>query len=762
MRAGRVWLRYAVAIAAVLLALALAWQLTPLLGPWFGNIFFLAVLVSAWYGGKGPGFLSTALTLAAALAIRASYGWTFATTQVLGLVAFAAGGLLITKLVDDLQAARRRAEEERQRLEAVLTSIGDAVIATDEHGRVTFMNAVAERLTGWDMSAASGCRLPEVFNIVNEQTRARVEDPVQKVLRTGHIVGLANHTVLIAPDGRETPIDDSAAPIHDREGRTRGVVLVFRDISDRKRAAAERERLAAIVESSEDAIIAKSPEGIILSWNAGAERIFGYTANEIVGQPISTLIPAERADDFPLILERLRRGERVKHYITQRVRKDGQVIDVSLTVSPIRDAAGNLIGASKIARDITERLRAERLLREAKETAEAANRAKDQFLAALSHELRTPLNPVLLALTSMLDDYQASGDIRPTLEMIRHNVELEARLIDDLLDVMRIVRGKLALHREVANVHDLIERSVEICRSELHGKQQRLELDLSADAPHVNADATRLQQVFWNLLRNAIKFTPGGGTITLRTRNIPGTDSACSPGLLVAEVSDTGIGIDAEFLPRVFDAFEQGQDSVARRYGGLGLGLAISRSIVEAHGGKLAAASGGKDRGSTFTLVLPSIVAPETRTPAAPDGTPAALTDSRTGLKILLVEDDETTLRLLARLLEGLGHQVTRAATLAAARQKAETAEMDLVISDLGLPDGSGLDLMREIRTARPVPAIALTGYGMDEDLRRSREAGFDEHLTKPVNFRTLEGIIVRLSRRGSAHASASDHIPTE
>lgn len=745
MGTARAWLRYGIAVAAVVLALAASSRLVPVLGRWFGNVLFLAVFISAWYGGKGPGLLATGLTAAAAAVLMAAGGGGVSTTQALAVLSFVAGSLVITALVEGLRAARRRAEDSSHRLEAVLTSIGDAVIATDEQGRVTFMNPVAEQLTGWDTAAASGRLLEDVFVIVNEQTRAPVTNPVEKVLESGLVVGLANHTVLIARDGREVPIDDSAAPVRDATGTTRGVVLVFRDVSERKRAAEERERLAALVDSSDDAILAKNLDGAILSWNLGAERLFGYRADEIVGRPISILIPPDREEDFSLILERIRRGERVEHYETERLRKDGTLVDVSLAISPIRDAAGNVVGASKIARDITESRRAEQLLREAKEAAEAANRAKDHFLATLSHELRTPLNPVLLALTAMLDDQSVREEIRPTLEMIRHNVELEARLIDDLLDVMRIVRGKMALHREVVDAHNLIHRSAEICRSEIQGKQQKLHLDLSAREHHVNTDPARLQQVFWNLLRNAIKFTPEGGSITLRTCNPAEVVPGGADGVLVAEVTDTGIGIDADFLPKIFDAFEQGEASLARRYGGLGLGLAICRSIVEAHGGSLAATSAGKGSGSTFTLALPTSPA-SLAGPATPWDAPRPAEPAR-ALKILVVEDDETTLRLLKRLLEGLGHEVASATNLGSARQTAADGEFDLVISDIGLPDGSGLDLMRGIRAERPIPAIALTGYGMDDDIRRSYEAGFTEHLTKPIDFRRLEGIIQRLSR---------------
>ena len=368
----------------------------------------------------------------------------------------------------------------------------------------------------------------------------------------------------------------------------------------------------------------------------------------------------------------------------------------------------------------------------ARDAAEEANRAKDQFLAVLSHELRTPLNPVLLATTAMLDHPPPPEEVRPTLEMIKRNVELEARLIDDLLDVMRIVRGKMPLQWGVADCHDLIRQAVEICRGDIRDKDLRLTLDLSAAHHHAHADAARLQQVLWNLVQNAVKFTPPGGSIAIRTRD--------EGDRLAIEVADTGVGIEPEVLPHIFDPFRQGETSILRKFGGLGLGLAISRGIVEAHGGRLVAESRGKERGATFRVELAAIPRPEAGTGEGRRDRPA---EAGPPLKVLVVEDEPQTLRLLARLVRGLGHEVTTAETLRAACEAATGGEHDLIISDIGLPDGCGLDLMRQVVARRgKLPAIALTGYGTEEDVQRSKAAGFAEHMTKPIDFARLKEVI--------------------
>ncbi len=385
--------------------------------------------------------------------------------------------------------------------------------------------------------------------------------------------------------------------------------------------------------------------------------------------------------------------------------------------------------------NITDRKRAEEAMRAAKDDAENANKAKDQFLAVLSHELRTPLNPILLAVSSMLDRPTSAEDLRPTLEMVRQNVNLQARLIDDLLDVMRIVQGKMPLHWGVVDLHAVIRRAVEICQAEIRVKGHHLLLDLSAEDHHVNADSARLQQVLWNLVKNAVKFTTVRGTIAVRTRNT----GEC----IEIEVGDTGIGIEPDLLPHIFDPFQQGETTITRQFGGLGLGLAICKGVVDAHGAKLSVESGGKDRGTTFLVALKTIPSP-----AATDGEPVGIAPAlapavAASLRILIVEDEPATLRLMARLLQRLGHVVAAADSITSGYKAFESGGFDLIISDIGLPDGTGLELIRRIVALRGhIPAIALTGYGMEDDIVRSREAGFTTHMTKPIDFTKLEQMI--------------------
>jgi signal transduction histidine kinase len=449
-------------------------------------------------------------------------------------------------------------------------------------------------------------------------------------------------------------------------------------------------------------------------------------------------MPPDRADDFHLILDRIRRGERVDHYQTKRRRKDGQVIDVSLTVSPIRDAESQIIGISKIARDITEQMRHEAELRQAKDAAEFANRAKDQFLAMLSHELRTPLAPVLLETTAALSDPATPSELLPAFRIIRDGVQLQARLVDDLLDVTRIIRGKMVYCFEVVDMHETIQRAWKHCLSELQGKQQRIVLDLTATAHHVQGDPTRLQQVLFNLLKNASKFSPEQSEIRITTRN--------HGERLLVLIIDQGIGIDPDYLPRIFDAFDQSEETIKRRLGGLGLGLGISRAIAEAHGGTLTPASEGQNRGATFTLDLPTTSSPallpgQTTPPSTPE-------PIRRRLRVLLVEDDPATADVTQRLLRHNGYEVATARTIAEALQT-RLEDFQILVCDIGLPDGNGFDLMRQVKARRDLPGIALTGFGMDGDIEKSRQAGFTAHLVKPIEFDKLDETIQNVAASG-------------
>jgi len=375
-------------------------------------------------------------------------------------------------------------------------------------------------------------------------------------------------------------------------------------------------------------------------------------------------------------------------------------------------------------------------LRQRAEEAQAASRAKDDFLAALSHELRTPLTPVLMTATALESDPTLSAEIRGQLSMMRRNIELEARLIDDLLDITRISRGKLTIAPQATDLHPLLRHTVEIVCSD--GLGQGVEICFALDAVHHHAlvDPARIQQVFWNLIKNALKFTPEGGRVTVRTRND-------EERRMIVSVEDTGVGISVEALPHIFRAFEQGDVAGQHRYGGLGLGLAISRAIVAVHGGDLRVESPGPGQGAIFTVALATVPAPS----LAASG-PAVLPAITPRLRLLIVEDHEATKDVLARLLIRSGHHVTLTSSIHQALEAFGRDQFDAVISDLGLPDGSGLELIREIQRQRRVPAIALSGYGMEDDLRKTREAGFDAHLVKPVNIEQLREMLVQITTR--------------
>lgn len=528
-------------------------------------------------------------------------------------------------------------------------------------------------------------------------------------------------------DGRDEPL-----PIAELSERIAQLVAAHREAESPLEHAYQL--LQAVTEGINDAVFVKDRDGRYLMINAAGAARAGRTVSNVLGRDDTELFPAETA-------HRLREEDRcVMREGASRIYEDVRLIAGTARVylstkAPYRDAAGHIIGIVGISRDITDRKQTVQELREAKEVAEAANRAKDQFLAVLSHELRTPLTPVLASVTYIESRPNLCPDMRRELQMIRRNIEMEARLIDDLLDLTRISRGKIELHFEALDAHVALRRALEICQSEIAAKRQELSLGLWAQQHVVWADPARMQQVFWNLIRNAVKFTPDGGRIALRTAND-------AQGRLEVQVSDTGIGIPPHLLSRIFDAFEQGERTKSRRFGGLGLGLAVSKALVDMHGAELTAESDGPDKGATFTLRIATVSA----TVPDPPPTPAERAPrTQAGLRILLVEDHEDTLMMMARLLKLFGHTVETAGSVREAVDLGHAREFDLLISDIGLPDGSGLDIIRDLKPQRGLKGIALSGYGMEEDRRQSREAGFDAHLTKPIDVQTLERAIAQV-----------------
>jgi PAS domain S-box-containing protein len=797
------------------------------------------------------------------------------------------------------RTAELRLSEERYK--QVVRNLPVAVYTTDAQGRITLYNETAAELWGRRPKIGEDlwCGSYKTYN--PNGTELPLDDcPMAVTLKTGEAVR-GQEIIVERPDGQRRNILPYPTPIHDSSGKITGAVNLLLDVTERNLAQLVTQRLAAIVESSDDAIVGKDANGIINSWNQGAERIFQYKASEVIGQPVTVLIPISLHPEETEILGRIRRGEQVQHFETVRRRKDGSLIDVSLTISPIKDSNGKIIGASKIAHNITDRKRNERqqrllfelvaavnaapamdkicdialeaivqcqnadraaiLLSDAggvmrfkswrgisedyrraaeghspwkadeapqpitisdiakaglddalRKTVEkegirslafipvtyenrllgkfmlyfnephhfapdelrpaqtiawqialaiereqvmqqlkrahsellTASRAKDDFLATLSHELRTPLNPVLLLASDAATNRDLPPRVRTDFNTIRKNVEMEARLIDDLLDLTRITRGKLTLEKNPVNLRAVLQDAIAQVREDMNQKQISLGLRLQAARHTVFADAVRLQQIFWNLLKNAVKFTPNGGQIIVETSS--------SENKIFVKFSDTGIGMTPDELSGIFTAFSQGEHAAVNghRFGGLGLGLSISQKLTELHSGKITASSAGRDKGSAFSVELPLATAAESirdpATPIPPENTASSAAPK--SIRILLVEDHEPTRTTLANLLVRRRYEVAAAATVAEARALAGTRNFDLLITDIGLPDGNGYDLMSELGKKSRLRGIALTGYGMEHDVARSENAGFDAHLTKPVRIQSLEAALDTTAKR--------------
>jgi two-component system, chemotaxis family, CheB/CheR fusion protein len=511
-------------------------------------------------------------------------------------------------------------------------------------------------------------------------------------------------------------------------------------------------RLAAIVASSDDAIVSKTLDGLIQSWNAGAERIFGYEESEVIGRPITIIIPPELQEEERRILDLVRHGERVDHFDTIRLTKDGRRIAISLTVSPVRDSRGTIVGASKVARDISERKAAEQALRESELRLRAseealldADRRKDEFLALLAHELRNPLAPIRYALAANKKQGRTPDQQRRAEEVIERQVTHMSRLLDDLLDVSRITRGTLELKKSSTELTLVVGSAIETARPVLDAKHHTLALDLPQQAVRLDADAVRLAQVFSNLLINAAKYTDPGGRIALRASQL-GNE-------LVVAISDNGMGISEEMKPRLFTLFSQAPAAMGRSEGGLGVGLSLVRGLVSLHGGSVAARSDGPGKGSEFIVRIPvgaALEYPEIDA-AADVPVPGA------GLKILVVDDSRDAADTCAILLELSGHHVQTAYTGQRALELAESFRPHVLLLDIGLPDLDGYQLARKIRAnqwGRGAVLIAVTGWGQEADRQRAFEAGFDQHLTKPIAAETVESLIQSLSAtRGGATA---------
>jgi PAS domain S-box-containing protein len=801
-------------------------------------------------------------------------------------------------------------------LARVVESSDDAIVSQDLNGIVTSWNRAAERMFGYTAAEAIG----QSIRMIIPADRHAEEDMVVARIRTGQAITHFD-TIRQRKDGTLIPISLTVSPIHDDAGQAIGASKIARDISDRPEAGVASRRLVAIIESSDDAIITKDLNGIITSWNSSAERMFGYTAAEAIGRSIRMLIPDELQDEEDVVLAKIRAGERIHHYETIRQHKNGSRLSISLTVSPIHDEKGDIVGASKVARDISER---SRLLAAAREhagnteklsevgtvvastlerepivqkvtdiatelthaefgaffynvtdpesgdaymlytlsgapreafanfprpratavfaptfhgegpvrlddvtadprygksppyfgmppghlpvrsylavpvrgvsggvlggmffghsqigvfteqherlalgvaawasvalenarlsaDAQAANRTKDEFLAVLSHELRTPLNAIvgyarLLRGGILPPDKAARG-----LETLERNATWLTQIVEDVLDVSRIVSGKIRLDVQPVELPLIIDNAVATSQPAADAKGVRLQTMVDPSVGPVSGDPGRLQQVVWNLVSNAVKFTPRKGRVQVRLERVN------SHVELI--VSDTGIGIRPDFLPHVFERFRQADASTTRKTGGLGLGLAIVRHIVEMHGGTVDAASAGEGQGATFRVQLPLMImhpaALETRREHPRTERREALTslgDLR-GIRVLAIDDEEDALTLLRAVLETAGAEVTTLSSPLTALDCITQVKPHVLVVDLGMPEMDGFELITRIRQSpnaaiRHLPAAALTAFARSEDRTKALRSGFEMHLAKPVDPSELVASVATLARR--------------
>ena len=673
------------------------------------------------------------------------------------------GGIAID--ITDLKQAEEELRDSEERYRTLFELGPVAVYTCDRAGVIQNFNRRAAEL--WGRKPAPGdtdprfCGSFKMFRpdgsfMPHEQCpMAAVVAGILSEVRDGEVI-------IERPDGSRVTVIVNVLPLRDGRGEVAGAINCFYDITARKDAEEGRARLSAIVESSDDAIVSKGLDGIITSWNAGAERLFGYTAQEAVGQPVTMLIPPDRLDEETFILERVRQSEVVAPFDTVRRRKDGTLFDASVTVSPVRDSLGHVVGAAKIARDITERKRTEEALQQ-------ADRHKNEFLAMLAHELRNPLAPILVSIEIIrraqsfeglerLGDDSPKPDVQGGALRVDHAVDVlqrqtgqMVRLIDDLLDAGRISSGKIDLRREHVELSSVVHHAVDAARPLTERRDQELTVVLPPTSVNVDADPTRLAQIVGNLLNNASKFTEHAGHIWLTVEEsmdstpgeVEGASHQSVPQVVI-RVRDTGVGIAADRLDSIFDMFTQVDRSLERSAVGLGIGLTLVKTLVEMHGGTIEATSPGIGHGSEFVVRLPIIVdAP------APSATPPLPQSVATPLRILVVDDNRDSADMLAILLKFSGHETHTAHDGMAAVEEAERLDPDVIVLDIGLPRLNGYEAARRIRerkghNGRPL-LVALTGWGQDEDRDRSKEAGFDAHLVKPVDEAALRRLLAGL-----------------
>ncbi len=641
-------------------------------------------------------------------------------------------------------SGERGIAEQGERLRTTLACIGDGVIATDAEGRITQLNPVAESLTGWTTAEALGQPLDTVFHIVNEDTRQPVENPVTKALAEGVIIGLANHTILIAKDGTEWFIDDSAAPIRSKDGEIVGGVLIFRDVTERRRqeklVSDSRAYADNILSTLRHAFLVLDNDLRVVTANRAFYKGFAVTPEETDGRLVYDL--GNRQWDIPKLRELLeeilpKHGTTIEGFeVEHEFEGVGRKI-MSLNARRVNKPGNNsqliLLGIE----DITERKQAENKLRQLAADLSDADRRKNEFLATLAHELRNPLAPVRNAVEILRMNAPDIPELKWATEIIDRQTQAMARLIDDLMDISRINQGKLELKREQVELAKIVQGAVETSRPLIESMGHELTLTLPPGPVIVDADLTRLAQVFLNLLNNAAKYTERGGRIDLRAE-LQGSD-------VVVSVTDTGIGIPADKLPTIFQMFSQVEGALSRSQGGLGIGLCLVKRLVEMHGGSVEAKSGGPGQGSEFVVRLPIVVEQTYPRQASDDGDKAQPTSD---LRILVVDDNRDAAKSLAMLLKMMGNNVHTAHDGEEAVTAAREFQPHVVLCDIGLPKLNGYEACRQMKAQawdKKMILIAVTGWGQDDDRRKSEDAGFDHHLIKPVDPQSLMKLLAEL-----------------
>ncbi|MGK3966958.1 ATP-binding protein [Sorangium sp. So ce118] len=719
--------------------------------------------------------------------------------ELLGAVSVFADITQFKQLEADLNVSRTK-------FSTTLKSIGDAVISTDGSGRIDFMNAVAEKLTGWSLDEARDRRMSEVFRVISEQTRDDLDNPVTEVLRHGGIIGLDDTTLLLRRDGSELAIDSSGAPIRSDEGELVGLVLVFRDVTEKRLAEKRRyfigeaSRQLALSGLEYDTTLANvarlavphiadttlvdivEPDGSLTRLAA----VHASNAKQALGRDLSARYPTDpevpravhavlrRGESLllpdvegaawqrgaarepndecwsgahdPAYLALLRElGVRSAMIVPLRARGRTRGAITLLSTEPGRRyGVDDLALAEELCNFAALALDNAQLYRESQQV----NRAKDEFLATLSHELRTPLTAIL-GWARML----RQGSLKPdthvrALEAIERNGTLQAQLVEDLLDASRIITGKLRLDVMLIDLPPIINAAMDAVRHGADAKGIELAVQLDPNAGPISGDQTRLQQVVWNLLSNAIKFTPRGGKVSIQLSK--------SEGLARIQVSDNGQGIVPEFLPYVFDRFRQADSTSTRPHSGLGLGLAIARHLIELHGGTVRAESGGEGKGATFTVDIP--LAPRGAIAALRkvEGLSSIATESEPtlqGVRVLMVDDEPDARELVTTVLERKGASITAVATVEEALSAIAREKPDVILSDLGMPGEDGYSLIRRLRAQSAehggrIPAAALTAYASAQDRTRALLAGFQSHVPKPIEASELAAVIANLAGR--------------